>query len=57
MVNLVINGIRKFKDPPSWLVIFVVVPFDEIALFSKDLITFITPFSSLSDRVFFELVN
>ena len=57
MVNLVINGIRKFKNPPSWLVIFVVVPFDEIALFSKDLITFITPFSSLSDRVIFEPVN
>ena len=57
MVSLVINGIRKFKNPPSWLVIFVVVPFDEIALFSKDLITFITPFSSLSDRVIFEPVN
>ena len=57
MVNLVINGIRKFKNPPSWLVIFVVAPFDEIALFSKDLITFITPFSSLSDRVIFVPVN
>ena len=29
-----INGLKKFKDPPFWLGIFLVVPFNEIPLFS-----------------------
>ena len=39
---VVINGLRKLRDPPSWLVIFLVVP-----LFSKDLITVTVSFISL----------
>ena len=35
----VIDGLRKFKNSPSWLVTFLVVHFDKILLFSKDLIT------------------
>ena len=38
----VINGPRKFKNPTSWQVFFLVVPFNKITLFSKDLITFIS---------------
>ena len=26
MVSAVINGLRKLRHPPSWLVIFLVVP-------------------------------
>ena len=38
----VINGItKKMRNPPSWLVIFVVIYFHKILLFSEDLITFI----------------
>ena len=44
---VVINGLRKLSDPPSWLVIFLVVPFSKIPLFSKDLITFTISFISL----------
>ena len=47
----VINGLRKFKIPPSWLVIFLAVPFNKIPLFSNHLITFIIYFISLSVRV------
>ena len=47
----IINGLRKFKNPPSWQVIFVVVSFIKIPLFSKDLITFIIYFISLFVRV------
>ena len=47
-----INGLRKVKNSPSWLVIFL-----EISLFSKDLITFIISFISLSVRVIPEPVN
>ena len=35
-----INGLRKSKNPPPWLVIFLVVPFNKIPLLCKDLITF-----------------
>ena len=42
-----IDGPRKFKNPPFWLVIFLVVPFNEIPLFHKDLITFLVSFISL----------
>ena len=47
----VINGLRKFKNPPSWLVIFLVVSFNKIPLFSKDFVTFIISFISLFIRV------
>ena len=32
----VINCLRKLRNPPSWLVAFIVVPFIKIPLFSKD---------------------
>ena len=47
----VINGLRKLRNPPSWLVFFLVVHFIKIPLFSKDLITFIISFISLFVRV------
>ena len=40
-----INGLRKLRNP--WLVVFLVVPFNKIPLFSKDLISFIISFISL----------
>ena len=36
-----INGLIKLTNPPSWLLIFLVVPFNNI-LFSKDLISFLS---------------
>ena len=48
---VVINGLRKFKIPPSWLVILLVVPFNKLPLFSKDLTTFIISFTSLFAEV------
>ena len=30
---VVINGLRKLKNPPSWLVTFVVVPLNKIPVF------------------------
>ena len=30
-----INGLRKLRNLPSWLVIFLVVPFKKVLLFSK----------------------
>ena len=47
----VINGLRKLRIPPSWLAIFLIVPFNKIPLFSKDLITFIISLISLFVRV------
>ena len=47
----VVNSLRKFKNPPSGLAIFLVVPFNKTDLFSKDLITFITSFISLFVKV------
>ena len=35
------NGLRKLRNPPSWLVIFLAVPFKKVFLFSKDLINLI----------------
>ena len=32
----VINGLRKFENPSSWLVLFVAIPFNKISPFSKD---------------------
>ena len=49
-----INGLRKFKSPTSWRVISAVVflmKINKIPLFSKNLITFIKTFISLSARV------
>ena len=46
-----VNGLRKLRNRPSWLVIFLVAPFNKIPLLSKDLITFITSFISLFVRV------
>ena len=46
MTTLLINGkpaaidvLIKFKNPPSWLGILLVVPVNKILLFSRDLIT------------------
>ena len=52
----VINGLRRFKNPLSWLVIFLVVPFNKTSLFYKTLITFIIYFILLFVRVFPEPV-
>ena len=35
------NGLKKLRNPPSWVAIFLGVTFSKIYLFSKDLITFI----------------
>ena len=53
----VINRLIKFKNPLSWLVTFLVVPFNKIPLFSKDLFTFIISFILLFVRVILETVN
>ena len=42
-----INGLRKSRNPPSWIIIFLVVSFNKILLFSKHAITFMTSFTSL----------
>ena len=34
--TLLANGLRKLRNPPSWLVIFLAVPFSKILLFSKN---------------------
>ena len=44
---IVINELRKLRNPPSWLVIYLVVSFNKFPLFSKDLITLIISFMSL----------
>ena len=41
-----INGLKKLRNHLSWLVIFLVVPFNHI-LFSKDIIDFISFISLL----------
>ena len=46
-----INGLGNVKNSLSWQVIFLVVPFNKIPLFSKDLITFAMSFISLFVRV------
>ena len=53
----VINGLRKFKNTPSWLVIFLVVAFNKIPLLSKDLTTFVISFNSLFFKVIPEPVS
>ena len=47
----VIIGLRRLRNSPSYLVIFLVVAFKKIPLFSKDLITLIMPFILLFVRV------
>ena len=47
----VINGLRTLRNPPSWLVTFLLVPLNKIYLFSKDVITFIIYFISSFFRV------
>ena len=42
-----VNGARKLSNSTSWLLIFLVVPFNKIPLSFKDLITFIIFFISL----------
>ena len=46
--STLINGPRKFMNLPSSLLIFLVVSFNKIPLFSQVLITFIMSFVSLS---------
>ena len=41
------NGLKKLRNPPFWVVIFLVVPFNKIPLFCKDLITLVISFISL----------
>ena len=53
----IIDGIRKFKNCPYWRALFLVVSFNEIPLFSKDLITFIISFISWFIRVIPEPVT
>ena len=48
----VIDGLTKHQNPPSWLVILLVVPLNKVLLFSNDLITFVIPFISLFLRHF-----
>ena len=46
----VINGLKKLRNLPGWHKFFLVVPFDRFPLFSKDLITFMIFFVSISVR-------
>ena len=59
MVNRwsLINGLRKLRNPSSGLLIIVVIRFDKIPVWSKDLITFIISFISLLVSVFLEPFN
>ena len=52
-----IKGPSKLSNLPSWLIIFILVPFNKIPLFSKELVTFIIPFISLFARVISEPKN
>ena len=47
----VINGLTKLRSSHFWPVIFLVVTFSKIPLFSKDLFTFLISFISLFVRV------
>ena len=51
MSTLFIYYKANINDGPYWLAIFLVVSFNEIPLFSKDLITFIISFISWFVRV------
>ena len=52
--SAVINGLRKLRKPPYCLVTFLVVPFNKIHPFSKDLTTLMIFFVSLFARVLSE---
>ena len=52
-----INGLRELRNPPSWLVIFLIVHFNKIPLFPKDLITSRILFISLFARVISSLFS
>ena len=47
----VINGLRKMRNPPSGLVMSLLVFLNKILLFSKDLITFTISLAALFIRV------
>ena len=57
----VINGLRKLRNPPSWLLIFSVVPFNKIPLFSKYLttvmISLISLFASVSSETLINKIS
>ena len=46
------DGLRKLRNPPSSIIILLIVPIKKIPLFSEDLITFIIYFISLFFSVF-----
>ena len=46
------DGLRKLRNPPSSIIILLIVPIKKIPLFSEDLITFIIYFISLLFSVF-----
>ena len=48
-----INGLKKLRKPPSWLLMFLVIAFRIIPLLSKDLIIFALSFISLFVNVNF----
>ena len=50
----IINGVGKLRNPPSWLVIFLVIPFIKFPLLFKDLITFTIFFILVFVRVISE---
>ena len=52
-----INGLRKLRNPASWIVTFVVVSYNKTHLVSKDPITFITALISLFASVILEPVR
>ena len=52
-----INGLRTFRNPPFLLPIFLVVLFNKIPLFSKDLITSVMSFISFFATVSSEPLN
>ena len=52
----VINGLRKLRNPHSWLGIFIVVSFNKIPPFCKNFIIFIISFILLYVRVILEPV-
>ena len=48
---------RKLSNPSFWLIIFLLVPFNKIPLFSKELIAFIISFISMFVSVIPEHLN
>ena len=49
------DGLRKLRNPPSSLIILLIVPIKKIPLFSEDLITFIIYFIYLFIYLFIHL--